>query len=163
MYFLMYFLAALDHYNSFRVVCVSLNKYFKGENLRVAKPRFFPLFPIVSLAKFFKKSKFKINYLLKNYQHITKFMLLTWLSAKVILLVLGITFWVILAQFGSHFYLFLMVLADFGLFLVSLGLTLGCFGSFWLVLGLILVCFGSLRVVMGPFGSFFESFWLVFN
>ena len=129
MYFLMYFLAALDHYNSFRVVCVSLNKYFKGENLRVAKSRFFPLFPIVSLAKFFKKSKFKINYLLKNYQYITKFMLLTWLSAKVISAKYK-PFWLILGRFGSFSLVFYLILARF----VPLWLVLGCFRSIWIFL-----------------------------
>ena len=144
MYFLMYFLAALDHYNSFRVVCVSLKKYFKGENLRIAKSRFFPLFPIVSFAKFFKKSKFKINYLLKNYQYITKFMFLTWLSTKVISAKYK-PFWLILGRF------------------VSVWPVLGRFLSFFILFWPVLCHFGSFWVVLGPFGSFFELFWLVLD
>ena len=146
-------------------MCVTLNRYLKGRNLRVLEfqntfqKEYTSIIDSCRLHWVLYTSKFSQPFVKKLpvYHKIYAFNSdiresLSLLSTK------------ILYRFG-------VVLARFESFWDSLGFLLGCFGSFWVVLHqcrcpiasfwVLLGRFGLLLAVLDHFMSLLESFWVV--
>ena len=146
-------------------MCVTLNRYLKGRNLRVLEfqktfqKEYASIIDSCRLHWVLYTSKFSQPFVKKLpvYHKISAFNSairesLSLLSTKIL-------------------YCFGVVLAHFESFWDSLGFLLGCFGSFWVVLHqcrcpiasfwVLLGRFGLLLAVFDHFMSLFGSFWVV--